>query len=99
MTKTEREHIIRVTKLGCIACRKKGHFTPQVEIHHVRMGNGMGQRASHFDVLPLCHVHHRTGGHRVAFHAGRHTWEAEFGTEAELLEQVKQELGGSNVQG
>lgn len=93
MTKAERAHIIRVAKLGCLACKKLGHFSPEVEIHHVRMGNGMGQRASHFDILPLCHIHHRTGGHGVAFHAGQRTWEVEFGTESELLEQVKQLLG------
>lgn len=93
MTKTERSHIIRVARIGCIACKKMGHFTPEVEIHHVRMGNGVGQRASHFDVLPLCHVHHRTGPHGVAFHAGQRTWEAEYGTEAELLDQVRGLLG------
>lgn len=92
MTKTERAWVIRVAKLGCIACRKIGHFTPEVEIHHVRMSNGLGRKASHFEVLPLCHRHHRTGGHGVAFHAGRATWEAEFGTEAELLAQVRSEL-------
>lgn len=96
MTKTEREHVIRVAKLGCIACKQKGHFTPEVEIHHVRMHNGLGRKASHFEVLPLCHVHHRTGGHGVAFHAGRATWEAEFGTEAELLWMVRKALGIDN---
>lgn len=93
MTKTERAHIVAVAKLGCIACRKLGYFTPDVEIHHVRMGNGMAQRATHFDILPLCHAHHRTGGHGVAFHAGQRTWEREFGTEAELLAQIRKELG------
>lgn len=94
MTKSERAHIIAVARLGCVACKKIGHFTPQVEIHHVRMGNGLSQRADHFSVLPLCHVHHRTGGHGVAFHAGQRTWEREFGTEAELLEQVRREIDG-----
>lgn len=92
MTKTERAHIIQVARLGCLACAQMGHFTPEVEIHHVRMDNGLGQRSSHFDVLPLCHIHHRTGGHGVAFHAGRQTWEREFGTEAELLAQVRRLL-------
>lgn len=93
MTKAERLHIIAVAKLGCIACKAKGHFTPEVEIHHVRMGNGMGQRSDHFSVLPLCHRHHRTGGHGVAFHAGKLTWEAEFRTEAELLAEVRAAVG------
>lgn len=94
MTKTEREYVAAVAKLGCLACRKLGYFTPDVEIHHVRMGNGIGQRASHFETIGLCATHHRLGGHGVALHAGQRTWEAKFGTEAELLEQVKQELEG-----
>lgn len=92
MTKSERAHIVAVARLGCMACLTLGHRTPEVEIHHVRMGNGMAQRASHFDVIPLCHTHHRTGGHGVALHAGQRTWEAKFGTEAELLERVRESI-------
>jgi hypothetical protein len=44
-------------------------------------------------VIPLCHAHHRTGGHGVAVHAGRRTWEDKFGTEDELLTQTLIELG------
>lgn len=95
-TAAERRHMTAVAHLGCIACKSLGIFTPNVEIHHVRMGNGLSQRASHFDVLPLCHAHHRTGGHGVALHAGQRTWEATFGTEAELLERVRWELDSTN---
>ena len=63
------------------------------------MRNGMAQRASHFDVLPLCHVHHRTGGHGVAFHAGQEAWEAKFGTERELLAAVRGLIGIEQKQG
>jgi hypothetical protein len=44
-------------------------------------------------VLGLCPPHHRIGGHGVAYHAGPETWEENFGTERELLEQTKQETG------
>ena len=92
-TKAEREHMIRVARLGCLACKKDGYLTPEVELHHPRHGVGMGRKASHYDVLPLCHAHHRTGGHGIAFHAGKQAWEAKYGTETELLEEVQTLLG------
>jgi hypothetical protein len=49
----------------------------------------MGQRASHFETIPLCADHHQHGGHGVAIHAGKKTWEERFGTELELLEKVR----------
>lgn len=92
MKAAERLHLSRVASLGCIVCRITGYeFTP-AEIHHPRTGMGMSQRASHFDAIPLCHIHHRTGGHGLAIHSGQKTWEAKFGTELELLAQVKELL-------
>lgn len=92
-TAAERRHMTEVARLGCIACRVIGIFTPNVELHHPRAGMGMGQKSSHLNVLPLCHAHHRTGGHGVAIHAGKRTWEANFGTESELLEQIRGMIG------
>jgi len=53
----------------------------------------MGQRALHSQSIPLCHVHHRTGGYGVAIHAGQKEWEKRYGTELELLAQVKRLIG------
>lgn len=39
--------------------------------------------------IPLCCIHHRLGKHGVAFHSGQKAFESNFGTELELLEQVK----------
>jgi hypothetical protein len=84
MTAAEKQHVSRVVALGCVA----GDCGRAAEAHHPRRGQGMGQRASHMDVIPLCPDHHRNGGFGVAIHAGQKTWEAKFGTEAELLELV-----------
>ena len=73
-----------VAALGCVVCGQPA------QIHHVR------QDASARDdryVLPLCPAHHTNGGHGVAFHAGRKTWEANYGTQDELLAQVSRMLG------
>lgn len=90
MTKQERAHLDRVARLGCCVCRGLGYDDSPAEIHHPRALAGMGQRASHFDAIPLCPTHHRTGGHGVAIHAGQKAWEANFGTELELLEQTRE---------
>lgn len=93
--KAEKLHLSRVAELRCIVCRNEGLGETPAEIHHCSSGTGMSVRADNFHVIPLCHTHHRTGGHGVAIHAGRQSWENKFGTEAELLEQVLYELGES----
>lgn len=94
MTKSEKLHLERVAELGCIVCRNLNLGDSPAEIHHCSGGTGLSVRADNFHVIPLCHAHHRTGGHGVAIHAGRRTWEKNFGSEAQLLEQVNKELGG-----
>jgi len=85
-TKAERAHMNAMAATGCIICERPA------ELHHPRHGAGIGQRASHMDVIPLCERCHRTGGHGVALHAGIKTFEANFGTEHELLEKAMKRL-------
>ena len=84
MTKTERIYFNKVAELGCIVCAMPA------EIHHLRTGAGIGMKSK--DVIPLCPNHHRNGGHGVAIHAGRLAFEANYGTELELLEKVRKLL-------
>ena len=74
-------HLAKVAALPCIVC---GAWP--VEVHHIRNGYGMGQRASDLETLPLCAPHHRTS--LDAFHAGPRSFEARYGTERELLAKV-----------
>lgn len=93
MTKTEREHMTRVAALCCIVCRNAGLGDSPAELHHI--GNGtIGKKASNHEVIPLCPNHHRLGGHGVAVHAGRKAFEANYGTERELLAQTLREIDG-----
>jgi hypothetical protein len=86
--KEDKAHMNSVASLGCIVCSNNGYHDSPAEIHHI--GNGtMGKRASNSDVIPLCHLHHRTGNNGVAVHSGRKSFEANFGTEQELLKQVR----------
>lgn len=91
MNKSEREHLSKIAAMGCIVCERAGIPDCPAEIHHIRTGQGQ-KRASHFEVIPLCPDHHRSGGHGVAIHAGRKTWESLYGTELELLEIINGRL-------
>lgn len=94
MTKIDRIWLSRVAALGCIVCKNLGLGEMPAEIHHVRTGQGIGQRADHRKTIPLCQQHHRVGGHGVAIHAGKKTWEQKYGSETALLIQVVSELDG-----
>lgn len=94
--KSEKAHLNAVANLGCIVCRNERLGQSPAEIHHIRSGQGMSQRASNYDVIPLCHIHHRTGGYGVAFHAGKKVFESKYGTERELLSQVEGLINGDD---
>lgn len=92
MTLAERQHLSRVAALGCVLCRRLGLGATPAEIHHPRTGQGMSQRASHFDAVPLCVTHHR--GDDGLHGLGRRAFERTYGvTELELLAEVRELLG------
>ena len=85
-------HMGRVARLGCVVCRNLGHGESPAEVHHIREGQGLSQRASDYLVCPLCPIHHRLGGIGVAFHAGQESFERMYGSELELLAQTIKDL-------
>ena len=52
-TELERQHMGLVAELGCLLC------SSPAEVHHIREGQGMSQRASNWLTVPLCPEHHR----------------------------------------
>src|SRR5262245_27148974 len=58
-TAAEKRHMDRVAALGCIVCAHLGTPDTPAEIHHIREGEGMSQRASNWMVVPACPEHHR----------------------------------------
>lgn len=48
-TRPEIRHMGRVAELPCVLCGQQG-----VQVHHIREGQGMAQRASNWLVVPLC---------------------------------------------
>ena len=86
MTKAEKEHYAKLAEIGCIACITLGYGYSPCEIHHIRSGVGMAQKAHWTEAIGLCPSHHRNGGHGVAIHAGVKAFEKAVGmTERELL--------------
>lgn len=90
-TKAQRRHMDLVASLGCVACRNLGYGASPAELHHIRSGVGMGQRAKHTEVLPLCPRHHRAS-YPTGFHAAPKSWQIEHGSELELIEQINNEI-------
>lgn len=90
-TKAERAWMDRVRALGCVACEKDGQPGTPAEIHHI---TDTGRRMGHLFTLPLCHWHHRDGGEDwPAVHPFRKRFEAKYGTQLELLAELKKRLG------
>lgn len=85
-TVSERKHMNKVAEVGCAVCwRLYGPHEPgPVELHHPRYGTGMGQRAKHLNVIPLCVEHHR--GNLGVHGLGTKGFTSHYGfTEADLL--------------
>lgn len=53
MRNADKRHIGRVAELPCACCGVQG-----VQVHHIREGQGMAQRASNFLTIPLCEPYH-----------------------------------------
>lgn len=94
MNKAEKQHLNKVASFGCIACHVQNTPGTPCEIHHIRAGTGAGRRSSHFDALPLCPAHHRgTAGLSVpSIHGSKNAFIEAFGTEAQLLEILRELL-------
>ena len=88
-TVAERKWMQQVADYGCIACHQDGLIVP-AEIHHVRKHTGMGLRPSHFNILPLCASHHRTG--KISVHLGKKAFESKYGTEEQLEKQLRERI-------
>lgn len=88
----EKEYYDRVAQLGCMLSRRIGIYQAP-ELHHPRFLGGAGMKSPNWCVIPLSAYHHRLGPSGDCLHAGRHSFEARHGTEAELLAQTLRDTG------
>lgn len=77
MTPAER-HKARVASLPCSVCGAPGPSN----VHHIRAGQGMGQRADHFLTIPLCYEHHQG---KTGIHGDRSAWRLRKMSELDAL--------------
>lgn len=88
--KAEREWMTKAARVGCLACRQEGHYS-QATLHHITSGF---RRMGHLFTIPLCHWHHQIGDdERPSVHGAKKRFEAKYGTQLELLAELKKELG------
>ena len=85
-----KEWFLLLQQMGCICCLNTMGVKSEPDIHHIMHA---GKRIDDFHTLPLCPSHHRLGLKNDLV-VSRHPWKTEFekryGTEAELLEQVRE---------
>jgi hypothetical protein len=90
-TKSDRAYLSRVAELGCIVCLiHHGEASPAC-IHHLRDGQGMGQRADDRTAIGLCYFHHQ--GPEGIHTLGTRRWQAKYGSGKERLAKVREALG------
>lgn len=71
--KAEREYMGKVASLGCYLCRYLGYGETPAQVHHLREGQGMAQRASNYLTVPLCDTHHANSS-PDGIHGQRRAW-------------------------
>lgn len=96
VSSSDRKWMDAVARLGCIACHQDGIHNDLVSLHHV---NGRTKPNAHREVLPLCAAHHQHDdtdpAGRIGVHPYKKRFEAEYGTQAELLAKVRALIGES----
>ncbi len=85
VTAASRRHLARVKELPCGVCKAPGPS----DAHHIRLGQGMAQRASDFLAIPLCRPCHQ--GDR-GIHGDRSEWRMRKLDELDVLADTIEQL-------
>lgn len=81
--KAAAEYMGLVKQLPCAVC---GAPAPS-DAHHCFHGRYGARKASDFDVIPLCKIHHQDGPE--AIHNIKETWAAKHGPDYSYIEQTR----------
>ncbi len=87
LKKAEKIYLSKVREIGCIACLKINRRSEAV-IHHIRKHTGLGLRPAFDQTIPLCPQHHNMGNESI--HLNKKVFIKKFGTEQDLLHEVKE---------
>lgn len=83
-TQSMKDHMNRVAELPCVLCGAQ-----PVELHHIREGQGMQQRASNWLVIPACPSCHRGS---KGIHGDKSMMNLKKWTELDLLANTLERL-------
>jgi len=78
-TASESRYADKVARLGCLVCGGPAN------IHHIREGQGMGERAGNCLILPLCREHHQGS---FSIHGSRRQFIDIYGSELSMLNET-----------
>lgn len=85
-----KRHMARIAKMPCALCARLGlQQEGRTCVHHIREGQGMGQRATDYLTIPLCHACHQGD---EGIHGNRALLQVARCTELDLLADVIKEL-------
>ena len=85
-------HLDAVRALPCIVCEDLGQRQQSAtQAHHIKDGHG-SMKATDEETIPICGKHHTTGKFGEAFHAGKKTWEQNFGSQRDMLARTLERL-------
>jgi len=86
-TAEEKRWLNAISELGCIVCWNEKGIRSPASPHHI---DGKTKPGAHLLTIPLCGPHHQVKGSGwETRHHNKTRFEAAYGTEAELLDQVK----------
>ncbi|WBA79576.1 hypothetical protein [Endozoicomonas sp. GU-1] len=83
-------------RVGCLACELLGIDGTPAQLHHPRTGQGMSQRASDYEVIPLCREHHT--GSALSVHMTPVEFKLMFGSEAQLVDMTRERVADLQIQ-
>ena len=87
--KEEKRWLDAISEFGCIVCYNEHSVFSPASPHHI---DGKTKAGAHFNTIPLCAMHHQTGGcdgNCVARHPYKFQFEQTYGTEQQLLKQIQ----------
>lgn len=90
----EKRHMSRVAELGCYLCDLHGVIGEPAQLHHIREGRGLAQRATNWLVVPLCDRHHANSS-PDGIHGQRRAWRLAHVDEMDALAWVIERLSNA----
>lgn len=86
-TAAAKRHIARVKALPCVICRRPGPS----DAHHIICERFGQAKASDFEIIPLCKIHHQHGPESI--HQNKRQWQEKHGADHEFLPLVNEWIG------